>query len=345
MPYTADWDAGSAITDAAQIVDGLWELTPDGPHTVETGYDRLLNIGDETFQETKGFGLAALEQSFQEQFLGKYPPLSTRKAEEPVTEFTIDGISGATVTTNAVLDALNELYTTLFPKPEATQAAPIFTAGDEITATKEGFMGPVTVKVTFKDDNSIVKAVIDTEQFSETPGYGAGVLEDSYTVQFAGKIPPLSLRTQNEDASVNTVENLVNVDTATSATKTSQAIVYAVNDAYEVYSSQKEVTVTKQGFMGPVIVTVSFNKDGRIEKVSINSETFMETPGYGAAVLTEEFAARFTGKTPPIFIRQNNEEIKSNLVENLHSVDTFTSATITMQAVIDAINEAFESRP
>lgn len=452
----------SAVPDAVIVPDNAVTAVKDGyagPVTVSAAFDEngkitFIKIGDETFQETRGFGLAALEKTFQDQFLGKFPPLSARKPDEAVTEFTIDGISGASVTTSAVLEALNELQASLFPQPEATPDAAILTTGDEIAVTKEGFMGPVTVKVTFLDDHSIAQIVIDVDQFSETAGYGADALEDSYTDQFDGKLPPLSLRLQNQAPSENTVENLINVDTATSATKTAQAIIDAVNEAFMLYTSQqqatatiqgfmgpvtvtvsffedggiekievhrenfsesagygdaalseafaaqfigkqpplslralnesvradtvdnlvnidtatsatktaqaildavneaygmyrskKEVTVTKQGFMGPVIVTVSFNEDGSVESVSINSESFQETPGYGTAVLTEEFAARFTGKTPPLFIRQNNEEIATNLVDNLSSIDTSTSATITMQAVIDAINEAFETRP
>lgn len=49
LPYTVDWDAITNIEDVnqvANIVDGLWELTPQGIHTVQTGYDRLIAAGD-----------------------------------------------------------------------------------------------------------------------------------------------------------------------------------------------------------------------------------------------------------------------------------------------------------
>ena len=48
-PYLADWSAISDIEnigDIAEVVDGLWELVPDGIRTVESGYDRLIAIGD-----------------------------------------------------------------------------------------------------------------------------------------------------------------------------------------------------------------------------------------------------------------------------------------------------------
>ncbi|MDH3707467.1 MAG: fibronectin type III domain-containing protein, partial [Acidimicrobiia bacterium] len=44
--FTADWSAVTKIEDAAQVVDGEWELTPGGLHTVGVGYDRTVGIGD-----------------------------------------------------------------------------------------------------------------------------------------------------------------------------------------------------------------------------------------------------------------------------------------------------------
>ncbi len=40
-----NWNTGS-IQTLAQIVDGKWELTPEGIRTTEIGYDRLIAIGD-----------------------------------------------------------------------------------------------------------------------------------------------------------------------------------------------------------------------------------------------------------------------------------------------------------
>ncbi len=48
---STSWDADAAIADEAQVVDGKWELVPGGVHTVETGYDRLIAIGDVTWTD------------------------------------------------------------------------------------------------------------------------------------------------------------------------------------------------------------------------------------------------------------------------------------------------------
>ncbi len=51
-PYTVDWSSISDIEDIDQVVevvDGLWELVTGGIRTVQTGYDRLLLVGDQTW--------------------------------------------------------------------------------------------------------------------------------------------------------------------------------------------------------------------------------------------------------------------------------------------------------
>jgi Na+-translocating ferredoxin:NAD+ oxidoreductase RnfG subunit len=93
--------------------------------------------------------------------------------------------------------------------------------------------------------------------------------------------------------------------------------------------------------MGPVTVRVSFTSDGKIAKVVIDSQGFMETPGYGALALEEAYLSQFVDKQPPLSLYP---EEGSELVENIRHIDTATSATSTAQAIVDAINEAFESR-
>ena len=47
LPCTIDWSKVSNIQSVAQVVDGKWEIQPDGTiRTLQTGYDRLLAIGD-----------------------------------------------------------------------------------------------------------------------------------------------------------------------------------------------------------------------------------------------------------------------------------------------------------
>ena len=70
-------------------------LTVDEDRTITA-----MEIGDSEFNETEGLGKRALEPEFQAQFIGK---------TLPVTADQIDGLTGATITTGAVLEAIGNI--------------------------------------------------------------------------------------------------------------------------------------------------------------------------------------------------------------------------------------------
>jgi uncharacterized repeat protein (TIGR02543 family) len=49
--YTIDWGSTSKIQDVAQVVDGLWKITNEGAKTVQPGYDRIVAIGDMSWDD------------------------------------------------------------------------------------------------------------------------------------------------------------------------------------------------------------------------------------------------------------------------------------------------------
>jgi hypothetical protein len=51
IPSSIDWSAVQNIQGAVQVVDGNWEVTPDGVRTAEPGWRRMLNIGDLSWTE------------------------------------------------------------------------------------------------------------------------------------------------------------------------------------------------------------------------------------------------------------------------------------------------------
>ncbi len=51
LPYSIDWSQVSRISDAAQVVDGEWELTPAGVRTARRYYDRVLAFGDASWTD------------------------------------------------------------------------------------------------------------------------------------------------------------------------------------------------------------------------------------------------------------------------------------------------------
>ncbi|MDX1416295.1 MAG: hypothetical protein R3293_19005, partial [Candidatus Promineifilaceae bacterium] len=46
FPYEIRWREVDNIQDVAQVVDGLWEIGPDGLRTAEVGTDRMVAVGD-----------------------------------------------------------------------------------------------------------------------------------------------------------------------------------------------------------------------------------------------------------------------------------------------------------
>lgn len=75
-----------------------------GPVTVKVTLNnnkiKGIEIDDAYFAETPGFGAKALEDAFQAQFVGKTLPLD---------QHDIDALAGATITTTAVIDAINSV--------------------------------------------------------------------------------------------------------------------------------------------------------------------------------------------------------------------------------------------
>lgn len=52
LPYSIDWSTVSNISDVAQVVDGNWAIQSDGTvRTRQTGYDRVIALGDETWTD------------------------------------------------------------------------------------------------------------------------------------------------------------------------------------------------------------------------------------------------------------------------------------------------------
>ncbi len=51
LPYEIDWSRVERIEDAAQVVDGRWELTAGGVRSVERYYDRVIGFGDGSWRD------------------------------------------------------------------------------------------------------------------------------------------------------------------------------------------------------------------------------------------------------------------------------------------------------
>lgn len=191
---------------------------------------RGITVGGSGFQETEGLGSKAKDPTFTDQFKGKTLPLSLGED--------IDGIAGATITSRAVVEGLNQGANKLEvllggasqPMPDGSAAPDNSTAPDSAgapsggtasrmaNASVIGYGGPVLVSLGLDDKGNIATLNVGQARFAETDGLGSKVREESFTAQFIGKTPPVSLD---------------DVDAVAGATVSSQAVVDAINEAAE----------------------------------------------------------------------------------------------------------------
>ncbi|HHU03384.1 MAG TPA: FMN-binding protein [Christensenellaceae bacterium] len=324
------------VASTVAFAGGTASVSPEGfggPVFVEVTFDEnsnitALKIGDDNFAETPGIGDAVLEDDFIKQFIGKAAPIDIKD---------IDAASGATVSTQAVIDGINEAFEKLIAPVEEVaehEEKTVSTSfeGKTASASAEGFGGPIYVEVTFDENSNITALKVGDDNFAETPGIGDAVLEEDFVKQFIGKAAPIDIK---------------DIDAASGATVSTQAVIDGINEAFEKLSAPAEEAVesetetepesesaegekasaSAEGFGGPVYVEVTFDENSNITALKIGDDNFAETPGIGDAVLEEDFIKQFIGKSAPIDIKD---------------IDAASGATVSTQAVIDGINEAFE---
>ena len=303
--------------------------------------------------ETPGFGTRCAEdEAFISQFVGQSGPFTLGE--------NIDALSGATVTSTAVVEAVN-----------AALSAPAAAAGESYTGTAKGFQSDVTVTLTV-ENGAIASMMISSGD--ETPGFGTRCAEDeAFISQFVGKSAPLTLG-ENIDAlagatvtSTAVVEAanaaLANVgaaeipatviaegENATLAVKADGAAIVTPNEGYtgdvdvKVTVENGKVTAGEfvapagaepapadniiaeaEGFQSDVNVSITLAEDGTIAALSVGSAN--ETPGFGTRCAEDKtFIDQFIGKKGPFAVGEN--------------VDALTGATVTSKAVVEAINIA-----
>ena len=355
---------------AAQLYeDGTWRAAFKGfggPVMVALTLDdnltiQSIQIGDDQFAETEGYGAQALEPAFQEQFIGKTLPLK---------DGDVDGISGATMTTTAVLDGIDAIYqaatddTPDEPQPLPTPAAESETQTDDAatvstsvaattdgngswTASAQGFAGPVAVTLTLDDSLTIQSIEIGDDQFAETDGLGAKAKDAEFTDQFVGKTLPLkdgdidaisgaTITTNAVLDAVNAIYEAAGNGTAEATEAPAASDAPEATDAPEVSAAAigevthegDEWTTAAQGFAGPVAVTLTLDDSLTIQSIEIGDDQFAETDGLGAKAKDAEFTDQFAGKTLPL---------KDG------DIDAISGATITTNAVLDAVNAIYEA--
>ncbi len=309
--------------------DGVFSASEKGfrgPVYVEAAFDgagkvTYIKVGDESFAEDIGTGV--IEPDFMIQFIGKAMPLEVAD---------IDVIAGATISSTAVVKALNNAYAIAggaeIVVPE-TPTMPEKPAEGVFSAAEQGFAGPVYVEAAFDEEGKITYLGVGDDQFAETEGFGARALEAEEQYPFIGKQMPLEVG---------------DVDALTGATFTKTAIVNGLNKAYaaskgetieepaveEIVMPEKPAdgvfSAAEQGFAGPVYVEAAFDADGKIAYISVGDDQFAETDGFGAKALLPENQYPFIGKQMPL---------------EIGDVDALTGATFTKTAIVNGLNKAY----
>ena len=294
--------------------------------TDENGVITSLTVDAST--QTAGLGQKCAEEAFTAQFIGKSAPLTLGEG--------IDAVASATITSQAVVDAVNSLYAAAEPVEEPTEAPtateePAAQTAEVKTATAAGYDGnEITVNVT--DENGVITS-LTVDASTQTAGLGQKCAEEAFTAQFIGKSAPLTLGE--------------GIDAVASATITSQAVVDAVNSLYAAAEPVEEPTeaptateepaaqtaevktATAAGYDGNEITVNVTDENGVITSLTVDAST--QTAGLGQKCAEEAFTAQFIGKSAPLTLGEG--------------IDAVASATITSQAVVDAVNSLYAEAP
>ena len=294
--------------------------------TDENGVITALTV--DASSQTAGLGQKCAEEAFTSQFIGKSAPLTLGEG--------IDAVASATITSQAVVDAVNSLYAAAEPVEEPTEAPaateePAAQTAEVKTATAAGYDGnDITVNVT--DENGVITS-LTVDASTQTAGLGQKCAEEAFTSQFVGKSAPLTLGE--------------GIDAVASATITSQAVVDAVNSLYAAAEPVEEPTeapaateepaaqtaevktATAVGYDGNEITVNVTDENGVISSLTVDAST--QTPGLGQKCAEEAFTSQFVGKSAPLTLGEG--------------IDAVASATITSQAVVDAVNSLYAEAP
>ena len=306
-------------TSDAGVVVAASGTGRNGPVYVRVGVahsGQIAGIAVDPNTETEGLGDAVAKSAFTNRFLGKSGPFTLNE--------NIDAWSGATLSSTAVVEAVNKALDAAAPYLDASKAEDIsgwFAEAEEEPAeepaaeieadgfigTGAGIMGDVVVAVEADEDHIISITVVSQ---NETPALGGVACET---------MPAAMVEA-----------NSIDVDGVAGATITSEAIKAAVTEAL----TKAGLDVTKfgaklegesaqgkaAGIMGDVVVSVVADAD-KIYSITVIEQN--ETPALGGVACETMPAAM----------------VEANSVD----VDGVAGATITSEALKAAVTEALEA--
>ncbi|MDO5300688.1 MAG: FMN-binding protein, partial [Clostridia bacterium] len=272
------------------------------------GYVTQVYVG--SLQETAGLGSKVGEADFMDQFIAIAADPDTLRDD-------VDTISGATVSSSAFVNAVNEMLVyskeTLAIAPnkgdkDAILAAAAAASGepDEPVVTTNTYdvtgFAPFKVEIVVDDAGKIVSVTVP--EHGETEGFGADLIAD--TAVF--------------DALVGQDIATAQIDVRAGVTLTSNAI----NDALKQAAAPAEGGAQVYDVTGfaPFKVAIEVDADGKIVSVSVPEND--ETPGFGADLIADT----------AVFDALVGQDIATA------QIDVKAGVTLTSNAINDALRQA-----
>ena len=281
----------------------------------EGGYVTQVYVG--SLQETQGLGSRVGDDAFKEQFIAIAADPDTLRND-------VDTIAGATISSSAFVNAVQEMLTytkgTLGIEPHAGDKDAILAEAAAINGGDEGEDAPVEtttntydvtgfapfkVDVTVDSNGKIVSVTVPEN--NETPGFGADLIADQSVF----------------DALVGQDIATAQIDVKSGVTLTSNAINDALKQAASAgesgEGSAKGYDVT--GF-APFKVEIALDDAGKIVSVSVPENN--ETSGFGADLIADQ----------SVFDALVGQDIATA------QIDVKSGATLTSNAINDALKQA-----
>ena len=303
---------GYALTSNPQGYGGEIPITLG---VSEGGYVTQVYVG--SLQETQGLGSRVGDDAFKEQFIAIAADPDTLRND-------VDTIAGATISSSAFVNAVQEMLTytkgTLGIEPHAGDKDAILAEAAAINGGDEGEDAPVEtttntydvtgfapfkVEIALDDAGKIVS--VSVPENNETPGFGADLIADQSVF----------------DALVGQDIATAQIDVKSGATLTSDAINDALKQAASAGESgdgsAKVYDVT--GF-APFKVEIALDDAGKIVSVSVPENN--ETPGFGADLIADQ----------SVFDALVGQDIATA------QIDVKSGATLTSNAINDALKQA-----
>ena len=318
-----------------------------------------ISVGGINFAETAGLGTKAREPAFTDQFIGRRAPLTLR--------VNVDAVSGATITSRAVVDAVNAgaeaivsiAGLTMDPEPPESDGNP--PAADVLSGSAKGFQSDVTVQITLAEDDRVTAVQIDAA--GETEGFGTRLSGDeAFAGQFIGKSRPFVLgegidalagATVSSAAAVEAINTaasgagdqlLASAEGASLFMKADGSLELVWNaDAHEIRLSDGAVSLVRKAAVSTATVsgntaeskmrgfdsnvTATVTVDDAGVITELVLKTGFETEYFGAEV---EKNTKFIGQ----FIG-----LPGPFELGADGIDAVTGSTVTSRAVVEAIND------